>query len=282
MHCSNDELKHAAGAICAVVLIGDVEGFSIDERITNGSIPSYRSIALAEREALYHASTSRVFESRSEPNTLTYTHRTVAEFMAASWVAGKVLAGLPIGRVRALIGVDGKPASELRGLYAWLPTFLPEYANTLIEGDPFGVLTYGDASSLTPPQRSYLLSALVRLSELDPWFSGNSWSLPAVAALSAPDMANDFRAILEDDTAEFSLRVLVLEALATGSPVIELEDILLKIFKSDTSPYGERDHAFEALVNLGTPTKEVLLTAAKNLNSSPDNLRLRTEIARHF
>lgn len=282
MHCSLDELKHAAGAICAVGLIGDIEGFSLDEGIINGDVPCYLSITLAEREAVLYALTSRIFESRSEPNTLTYTHRTVAEFLAASWVADKVLAGLPIGRLLALIGVDGKPTSELRGLYAWLPTFLPEYANTLIESDPFGVLTYGDASSLTSPQRSYLLNALVRLSESDPWFSGNNWSLPAVAALSAPDMANDFRTILEDDTAEFSLRVLVLEALATGSSVPELDDILLKIFKSDSSPYGERDYAFEALVNLGAFTKGTLLTVAKNLSSSPDNLRLRTEIARRF
>lgn len=282
MHCSLDELKHAAGAICAVGLIGDTEGFSLDEGISNGNIPGYLSITLARREDVLYALTSRVFESRTGTNTLTYTHRTVAEFLAASWIADKVLAGLPVGRVLALIGVDGKPTSELRGLYAWLPTFLPEHANTLIGGDPFGVLTYGDASSLTTPQRSYLLNALARLSELDPWFSGNNRSLPAVAALSAPDMANDFRAILEDDTTEFSLRVLVLEALAIGSPVIELEDILLEIFKSDTSPYSERDYAFEALVNLGAPTKESLLTAAKSLSSSPDNLRLRTEIARRL
>jgi hypothetical protein len=37
-------------------------------------------------------------------------------YLGAAWLAQAVRAGLPIGRVIALMGVDGHPAPELRGL----------------------------------------------------------------------------------------------------------------------------------------------------------------------
>jgi hypothetical protein len=43
-------------------------------------------------------------------------YRTSAEYLGAAWLAQAVRAGLPIGRVIALMGVDGHPAPELRGL----------------------------------------------------------------------------------------------------------------------------------------------------------------------
>ena len=53
--------------------------------------------------------------------TVDYGHRTTAEYLAAAWLAKRIRSGFSIERVRALIGVDGYPASELRGLHAWLP-----------------------------------------------------------------------------------------------------------------------------------------------------------------
>jgi hypothetical protein len=92
---------------------------------------------------------SKIFFPASHPATglllalatfgVGYVARPVgAEYLAAAWLAKKVQAGFPIGRVRALIGIGGCPASELRGIHAWLPVFLPEYADLLIEADPFG------------------------------------------------------------------------------------------------------------------------------------------------
>ena len=74
-------------------------------------------------------------------------------------------AGLPFGRVVALMGVDGHPASELRGFHAWLAVRLPEHADELIEADPYGVLTYGDAASLSPSSCAALIRALERSRE---------------------------------------------------------------------------------------------------------------------
>jgi len=50
------------------------------------------------------------------PETVDCVHRITAEYLGAAWLAQAVRAGLPIGRVIALMGVDGHPAPELRGL----------------------------------------------------------------------------------------------------------------------------------------------------------------------
>ena len=133
-----DELREAAGVICAVRVIADVEGISLRESDDRPDFPSYRTIGFPNIKELRAALGRRVFRAGNLEETVDYSHRTTAEYLAAAWLAKKVQAGFPIGRVRALIGIGGCPASELRGIHAWLPVFLPEYADLLIEADPFG------------------------------------------------------------------------------------------------------------------------------------------------
>src|SRR5688572_18251524 len=101
--------------------------------------------------------------------------------------------GLPFGRLQALLGVDGHPAPELRGLHAWLAVHLPEHAERIIDADPYGVLTYGDPASLSRSNCSYLVRALGRLSQIDPWFRSEQWKAPAIGALSRTDLVEEFR-----------------------------------------------------------------------------------------
>jgi hypothetical protein len=134
-----DELRDAAGAICATRLIADVEGVSLRESDDRSDFPSYRTIGLPEIGKVRAALGRRICRALHVEEAVDYSHRTTAEYLAAEWLAKTVRTGFPIGRVRALIGVDGYPTSELRGVHAWLPVFLPEHANLLIEADPFGV-----------------------------------------------------------------------------------------------------------------------------------------------
>jgi len=142
-----------------------------------------------------------------------YAHRTTAEFLAASWLARQVRAGLPLGRVQALIGIDGRPSAELRGLHAWLTVMLPEHAPVLIDADPYGVITYGDAGSLTPSARHQLLDSLAHLSDTDPWFRAGNWSSPALGALAQPDVVERFRAILQSADSPSGFRTEIITRL---------------------------------------------------------------------
>ncbi len=68
-------------------------------------------------------------------------HRTSAEFLAAEDLSGRILAGLPTERVIALVcGIDGKPVSSLRGLFAWLMCNIRHLAEGYVGRDPYGVV----------------------------------------------------------------------------------------------------------------------------------------------
>ena len=211
------ELRDAAGAICAMRLVSDVLGVSLLGNGDGPELPSYRSLADVDAEKARAALGRRIFVAGPNPESMDYAHRTIAEYLGAGWIAARVQNGLPIGRVLALIGIDGHPASELRGLHAWLAVLSPDNADRLIESDPYGVLTYGDAASLSPGSRRYLLEALARLSEKDPWFRSGRGKLPALGMLARPDMIESFRAILNSPSANFGLRSMVVDALASGS-----------------------------------------------------------------
>ena len=210
----HEELRPAAGAACAARLISDIEAISLADHEESAAIPSYRSLSLIAPEKMIAALGRRVFEAGRVPESVDYAHRTTAEYLGAAWLADLVRSGMPFGRLRALIGIDGHPAPELRGLHAWLAVHLAEHADRLIDSDPYGVLTYGDAASLSQSSCVHLVKALGSLSQTDPWFRSGHWQSPAIAALSRADMAEEFRAVLRSPDAGFGVRSIVVEAAA--------------------------------------------------------------------
>ncbi|MGD0186242.1 MAG: hypothetical protein ABSC25_13460 [Roseiarcus sp.] len=276
---SADELRETAGALCAVRLVGDVAGIGLQEGDGGPDFPSYRSLTFLAPDKALAALQRRAFVAGPIQETVDYAHRTTAEYLGAGWIAQQVRDGLPIGRVRALIGVEGHPASELRGLHAWLAVLLPEFASGLIEADPYGVLTYADAASLSPLLRKHLLAAMGRLSERDPWFRRGNWESPALGMLARPDMVDAFRDVLRPGTANFGLRSVVVDAIALGEPLPELLPDMALVLEREQSPYVERLGAARALERLGKPGTDVLaaFSRAPGRNTT-SSLRLRSHI----
>jgi predicted NACHT family NTPase len=237
------ELRPIAGAVCAARLISDVDAISLTDQEGTEDIPGYRSVTFFPPEKVQAALGRRIFDAGPEPETVDYSHRTTAEFLAAEFLAARVREGLPFGRVVALMGVDGHPAAELRGLHAWLAVHLPERADELIEADPYGVLTYGDAASLTPSSCACLVRALDRLSKENPWFRSGNWESKAIGGLARPDMVGEFRTILNNPDSGFGVRSVVVDALALGTPVPEMLPDLAAVLARQASPFAERLHA---------------------------------------
>ena len=276
------ELRDAAGAICAIRLVSDVLGVSLLGNGDGPELPSYRSLADIDAEKALAALGRRVFVAGPNPESMDYAHRTIAEYLGAGWIAARVQNGLPIGRVLALIGIDGHPASELRGLHAWLAMLSPDNADRLIESDPYGVLTYGDAASLSPGSRRHLLDALARLSETDPWFRLGRRESPALGMLARPDMIDSFRAILNSSTANIELRSVVMDALAAGPPMPAMLPDLATVLVREQSPFALRAGAMTALERLGQPgTNELVAFCRGNPPLTESALRLRTLIIAH-
>lgn len=274
-----EELRDAAGAICAARLISDVDAVTRAEMSSHPVIPSYRSLDSEDLNKVQAALGRRLFETTTDGEAVDCVHRTVAEYVAAAWLAKKVGAGLPLGRLLALIGIDGHPAAELRGLHAWLALHLPDYATILIQADPYGVLTYGDAASLSPSHRRALLLALSELSRSDPGFRSGNWSLPALATLARDDMVEEFKRILHAPDANFALRSCVLEAIALGPPLLTLQPELLAVLRNAQVPYAERSEALDALAKFGPAGRAAVVdTYRHGLALDANSLRLRAEI----
>lgn len=275
------ELRPVAGAILAARLISDIEGIGLTERAGTATVPGYRSLGFLDRDLVRAALTRRVFVAGAAPQSVDYAHRTTAEYLGAAWLADAVRAGLPLLRLQALLGVDGHPAPELRGLHAWLAVHLPEHAPRLINADPYGVLTYGDAASLSPSNCAHLVKALGRLSQIDPWFRRGAWEEPAVGALARADMVEEFRSVMRSEDAGFGVRSIVVEALALGAPQPALRADLAAIVVRNKSTYAERRFAIHALLKLGAAGEDALVDLyRKRLGKRVDELRLRVDTLR--
>ncbi|WP_024583732.1 hypothetical protein [Bradyrhizobium sp. OHSU_III] len=274
---SVEDLRPAAGGVCAARLISDVEAVSLTDQEGTEQIPGYRTVTFFQPERVQAALGRRIFDAGAEPETVDYAHRTTAEFLAAEFLAGRIRKGLPFGRVTALMGVDGHPASELRGLHAWLAVHLPERANELIETDPYGVLTYGDAASLSPSACACLIRALDRLSNENPWFRSGTWQAKAIGGLARKDVVGEFRAILDNPASGFGIRSVVVDALALGTPLPEMLPDLEAVVRRQASPYAERAHALAALLRLGPAGQAALRNAYGQLGKSVNDIRLRVE-----
>jgi predicted NACHT family NTPase len=272
------DLRPAAGGVCAARLISDVEAVSLTDQEGTDNIPGYRSVTFCPPDRVQAALGRRIFDAGSEPETVDYAHRTTAEFLAAEFLAERVREGLPFGRVTALMGVDGHPASELRGLHAWLAVHLPERANELIEADPYGVLTYGDAASLSPSACACLIRALDRLSNENPWFRSGNWQAQAIGGLARKDMVGEFRAILNNPASGFGIRSVVVDALALGPPLPDMLPDLAVVVGRQASPYAERAHALAALRRLGPAGSTALRNIYPRLGKSANDIRLRVEV----
>jgi hypothetical protein len=275
------ELRLAAGAICASRLISDVDAVSLTDQEGRSDLPSYRSLDFFPPEKVRAALGRRVFDGASEPESVDYAHRTTAEFLAAEFLASRVRDGLPFGRLLALIGVDGHPASELRGLHAWLAVHLPEHADELIEADPYGVLTYGDAASLATSSCAVLVRALANLSQTNPWFRSGNWQAKPIAGLARADMVAEFRKILDDPNSGFGVRSIVIDALALGPPLLPMLTDLERALARDVATFAERAGALDALCRLGADGKAAIQRVfATQLGDSVNDLRLRVTIIR--
>jgi len=275
---TGDELQLAAGGALAARLISDVEGIGLADQERDEAVPSYRTLPFFTPEKTLAALSRRVFGVGPVPESVDYIHRTTAEYLGAAWLANAIRAGLPIGRVRALIGVDGHPTPELRGLHAWLPIHLPEFAEQFIDADPYGVLTYGDAGSLSRSHCVHLLRALEHLSSTDPWFRGGHYEAPTIGALARLDMVDEFQAILSSPDEGLGVRRIVLEAVVLGTPLPALRGELSKLLRTGTRPYTERSYALTALFRFGDAGRdEIVGVCANELGTDQSSLRIRAD-----
>lgn len=274
------ELRLPAGGVCAARLISDSQGICLGPNDIGTQYPSYRSLSYLELPLVRATLRRPLFTAAGPSECVDYDHRTSAEFLAAEWIADRVRHNaLPIGRVLSLMGADGHPAAELRGLNAWLPLALPEYAGIFIAADPLGVLEYGDAASLQPSMRAALLEALAEVARENPWFLGRNRSPIGIEHLVQPDSIASLCAILETLDSPRDLRTLVLEAFEAAPPQQDAFNTLLRVFTDAKAHWHDRYSALTCLHAFGAPGRSAILAAYPTLIGAPvDVMRLRGRV----
>jgi hypothetical protein len=275
------EVRPPASAACALRLISDVQGISLAEGEIDPLYPSYRTIPFAKPELTLASLGRRAFRALGN-EAVDYSHRVRAEYAAAGWLAQQIRSGLPMSRVQALIGLDGVPAPELRGMHAWLAVLLPEFSDVIIDADPFGILIYSDPNSLGLTQRVRLLQALSHLAAADPYFRPEEQPPAATNALCQPDMTSHLKKILHDASAPFGIKRLILESLGSAPPLPGLQREIVAVIADPTAPFGLKVPAMRAAARMGPTGSKAVMKIYRGLGESADDLRLRTYILARF
>lgn len=181
---SIDDIVDRAGYLCSIMLFSNRLGFALSDgnahsntHLQSDELGGLNSLSL-------RALRSTLFRPSHLPDTAEPFHRTVAEFLAAKWIAKQIEQHtLPIGRVLRLFeGFDKKTVASLRGLFAWVATLSLGAFQRMVEIDPLGIAIYGDAAYLSTTQKKQVILALQR--EAKTYF-GFSWQVPFKSPLHA-------------------------------------------------------------------------------------------------
>ncbi|MDD5113128.1 MAG: hypothetical protein PHC94_03855 [Methylobacter sp.] len=253
-------LLDAAGLLCAIQLLANLSGFS--EGYAQPGRISLDSVSLpaASRAVLK----TRLFREYS------YVHRSVAEYLAAHFIADKINDGLLVNRVLALTtGVDGGIVTALRGLMAWLAVLSEPARDRLIEIDPLGVVVYGDVQLFSTATKSRLLNALIREAQTT-GFPNRDWHTSAFASFWTQDLNQEILASFDElrfSDGEQYLLYCLLKGLccAESSPNIKFQ--LLTIIRNEKYWKAIRSYALDAFCQIYPDDYESLLILAEDIHN---------------
>lgn len=251
------QLLHAAGYLCAVLLLSGSSSITIQRPAT-----SQPHILELNELGATTSSTPSLADCRAVLRTHLFTgdalghsvpvHRTVAEYLGARYLSQRMHEHLPANRILALLqGHDGGVVPELRGLHAWLAVLAHASVRaSLIDHDPLGLVLHGDVLKFTTQEKVRLLQALQQEAARYAHFRSQNWASRPFGALATPDMQDHFRAWLQSpDRSATHQAVLdcVLDAMEHGQPMPALMPALEQVVRDKTYQSELRRSALRAL-----------------------------------
>lgn len=190
-----DNIVKAAGQLCAMLLLTGKAHISFyGSEADDPDDCLLLDDVQGERDVLRPSLRTKLFTGA--PDQMVPVHSLVAEYLAGRYLADQIddPRGIPAARVLALMrGPDNEVVPTLRGVAAWLATFVPTVRQRLIKSDPWGVLAYGDSSCFYDAEKKLLLRRLATQDNTAMFFS--DLSDLAVAGLVEPllRVLNDIR-----------------------------------------------------------------------------------------
>jgi len=246
-----DALLDAAGRLCAVQLLTGGQGYRLQGGTIHPDFPNLDHMAAEDIDTLAYVVRTKLFHAPSERHVAPI-HRQVSEFLAARYLGGLIINGLPLRRVLSLMtGYDGAIVSELRGLSAWLAAHSKPGRTEIMARDPLGTLLYGDVRDWSVQEKVLLLEHLNRESKENPWSLAAIKSEARFGDISTKDMAGEIRQRLENslrDDAWQSFISIVVEMLRYGELLPGIAEVLLDIARDGARWPRIRQSAISAFV----------------------------------
>lgn len=262
-----DAILSAAGALCALQLLADISGFATLGQTKAGfvalrDIPCFKDLLLAR------AIKTRLFVGAGD-GRFTPAHRSVAEYLAARFLATVLDNGLPLGRLLSLMtAADGGTVAGLRGLHAWLAVHHVPSRCRLIEIDPLAAILYGDPRLFSVDEKSALLTSLHRLARQYTGFRWQDWSAKPFGALATPDMVKQLKSVLSSpsrDEGDQAFLDCVLDAVRYGEPLPALKDELRAAVMDATRWPTIRSDALTAYLHVARTERAELRQLAEDI-----------------
>ncbi|QDI82512.1 hypothetical protein E8E01_19865 [Methylorubrum populi] len=272
-------LDALGAAFAALILNGKVAISRVPSHVLEQDCLSAAEIAALPAAAQIENFLGSRLISAKGPNSFTYQHRRIGEFLGARWLA-KQCSRSPRKRRRllAIFRERGVVPTGLRGLHAWLARD-SEFALDVITADPMGVIEYGDADSLSVHQGRALIAALERYTADHPRFIG--WGSYRVSGIARPELVEDLRRLITAPSTPYGLRILLLKAAANSPISKEMAADFRTLMLSDTELFGARSIAASALGDLGTDDDWAALGEALRAKGDANSTRLAVELLRN-
>lgn len=241
------EAFELAGAICAALLLTGHTVISLElepKQATDFSIVELKQIPNGIR--IKDLLGTRLFRA-IDTNRFECIHRSIAEYLAACWLASKAL---PNKNQRRLLGMfhqhDIVP-SGLRGIHAWL-CMNSKLSQRVIRMDPTGVIENADLANLDVASSNLLIE------QLEVYYTSNptafSWWRPCgTIQLADKNLMKKLSNIGKDRNKPVQLRLLVLESLAAAAELEPFKKLFMDLLHNCTEDYAVRRVALQALFN---------------------------------
>ena len=263
-----EQLLDAAGFLYATLLLANASAFNESENINEDQV-CLNTIKIPDYLPCTQALKSRLFKC-TDGKIYTPVHRSVAEFLSARFLAKKIIEGLPLSRVLALMtGYDGGVVAALRGLMSWLGAHSLDARNHLIGIDPLGMVLYGDVQLFSTQTKKQLLSALRHEAENNGYLHYDHWASYPFAALTTKDMADQLLDLLTSASREEHdqqvLNCILVGLHRSSERIPELKEALVSIVRDKTYWEGIRVGALQAFMHQYPEDDESLFVLAEDV-----------------
>jgi hypothetical protein len=276
--CADEELIQAAGFVFAQLLLSGKAVVHPDGQ-SNDEDPVVSELVSANhsKEVIRSVLSTKLFRP-TDQNLLEPCHRTVAEFLAAQWIANALKDRLSVRRLQSILyGSNYTVPSALRGLHAWIGTLNSTVAETFIQRDPYGFFRYGDPGALNPQQLKTLYNSLEKLAEDDPYFRTEDWGVSFGRGFARQELLNEFLNIIRNHDLPL-LAELIINSIRGDKFSNDIRCDLRNIVIDSSSAYVVRRAAVNAVSECDTESDwRILVEELRKLGDS-DSLRIAINV----